>query len=318
MQTGHLFGAGRVAALEKRLLSRDDIKQMAEQDVIRILHDKQYGGENAGSDDEEMLIQGELSDCRRLAGELCEGSPFLYGLFLRADIQNLKLFIKLRLQDREIQSDFVEKGGNFEPKHLALMVKVWEFSDLPKELQKELSALDEELAQRKNPQTVSVWFDRAYYNYVRQNKDAAAQEYFGAECDLVNIITMLRMNGKCTSDELKKLLMPSYKIPEQDILAYFDGNGTAKNLTKYFPENIRKRLIPAIEASDAPLVQKIRDDYTLSVIRSRRSDMDTEYPVIWYYLARQREAEIIRMCANMRRCGQTKEQILEKVRELYG
>ena len=319
MQKSRLFGSGRAAALEKRLLSRDEIKSMTDSEPMRVLRDKGYGGEYAGDDDEEKLIRGELRACRKLTEELLADEKAAYALFLRADIQNLKSFIKLRLLGRDITPENADENGNYDPVHLALCVKLWEFDGLNEDLQKELAALDEELALRRDPQTVSVWLDRAYFRIARKCGDAVLMRMLGTECDYVNLITLLRMRGTgIERDAFIKLLMPEYEIETKLIADNLTGDIDAKKLTRTMPERVRRIAMPAIEAGDAATIQKLRDETLTQMIREHRSEMETIYPVVWYYIARQREAEIIRLCCNMRRCGKTPAEIQEKVRELYG
>jgi len=319
MQNSRLFAYGRVAALEKRLLSRDEIKNLTESDPMRVLHEKGYGGEFAGSDDEELLICGELKNCKKLVTELIGDSEFAQLLFLRSDILNLKLFIKQRLLGKDADIKSADENGFYDPGVLAAMVKHWEFSELPEFMQKELSALDEELAVRKNPQTVSIWLDRAYLRHAMESSDPVAKEYFGTEADFVNLITLVRMRGKGIDEKtLDGLLMPAYKIDKKLITDCISGDIHSKSLTAQMKDSLSGKVISALDSCDASALQKLRDDRLTEIIREHKSETEKDYPAVWYYIARQREAEIIRLCCNMRRSGANREQIQEKVRELYG
>ena len=318
-QVSSIFSAARIMALEKRLLSRDDIKNLIDGDAMHVLQDRAYGGSAAGSDDAEKLIEGEAERTYALTKELAGDDELMQAFYLRNDAQNLKRFIKLRLMGREIKADGAQSGGMYEPALLALMVKSWEFPSLPNVFRQMLNELDEELAQSKNPQLISVYMDKAYYMYARSIKDEFASTYFGTECDFINLETLLRMRKyEPNAEYFAKLLMPEYKISVKQIKECLNGNIDARRLTLNFDERVRGHVIAALENENAEELQKLRDNTLLAIAREKKSDMQRVYPVVWYYIARQRESEIIRLCVTMRRSGFSAQDIEERLRELYG
>mgnify|MGYP000845338050 FL=1 len=66
------------------------------------------------------------------------------------------------------------------------------------------------------------------------------------------------------------------------------------------------------------MLEKARDDYLLSLVNGHRHDVMTIFPVVGYYLARDREAKAVRLIITVKRNGLDDNLISERLRELYG
>ena len=318
-----IFGAARVSVIEKQLLNKENLRSLIETDAdgaMKLLSGRSYGGENAGSDNLESLIAGEIKYARGIVLELSSDPVCTDAFLLRHDITNLKLLIKLRLQGIEPDISALSKYGLYEPALLALMVKEWDFPELPELFREWLKKLDGELARDKNPQTVSVTLDKMYYSYVRSPGKPFLNEYFGTECDFVNLLTLMRMKKYDISKSLfESLLMPEYRLGLKTVCECFTKKElNPKKLVSGGFHGVEKTLCAALEGDNAFAVQKLKDDVLLSLIRERKNDMQSVYPVIWFYAAKVRESEIIRLVVTMKRSGFKNDKIEERLRELYG
>ena len=65
-------------------------------------------------------------------------------------------------------------------------------------------------------------------------------------------------------------------------------------------------------------LEKARDDYLLSLVKSRRHEVTTIFPIVGYLLARDREAKAVRLILTVKRNGLDDGVIAERLRELYG
>lgn len=317
-----IFSAARIMSLEKKLLSKSDIHRLVSMDhdgAVKLLHEKGYGGANAASTDIEELIEGELSLCGRLVRELTSDEKITDAFFMRTDVRNLKLLIKLRLQGRSLDEAHLEGGGVTEPKLLALMVKAWEFGQLPEIISRAIKDIDEDFAQRRDPQTVSVMLDRAYFSYVRSLGDAFLSEYFGVECDFINVICALRMK-KYEADGIMRLMMPEYRIPVKKIAKQLaEGDIVIRELARDTEGEESKTLLALSRDSlQIQAVEKARDDCLMAIARRDKNNMESLAPVIWYNIAKQRESDIIRLVVTLKRNGVKNADIEERLRELYG
>ncbi|MGN0785593.1 MAG: V-type ATPase subunit, partial [Candidatus Aphodomorpha sp.] len=65
-------------------------------------------------------------------------------------------------------------------------------------------------------------------------------------------------------------------------------------------------------------LEKQRDNYLLTLIRSHKYDMFSIYPILGYLLARDREAKAVRLIVTVKRNGLDDSVIQERLCELYG
>ena len=66
------------------------------------------------------------------------------------------------------------------------------------------------------------------------------------------------------------------------------------------------------------MLEKKRDDYLLSLVNSHRHEVMTTFPIVGYYLARDREAKAVRLILTVKRNKLDDSVITERLRELYG
>ena len=65
-------------------------------------------------------------------------------------------------------------------------------------------------------------------------------------------------------------------------------------------------------------VEKARDNYLLSLLSSHKYESETIYPVVGYYLAKEREGRAIRLIVTGKRNGLNDSVIRERLVRLYG
>lgn len=327
-QPSYPYACARISALEKGLLDRATIKRMAEgsvEDALRALLDARYGGvADAASADIERMIDNER---RRTARELKELSPDpeLTDLFLLAsDVHNLKVMIKARLLNTT-DIAFLE-GGLYGEEALRKMVSEQDYRALPEKLAKALDALEARLRVRVEPQMISVMLDYGYLAHcmeaAKKAKDPLAKRYFTAVCDFDNLLTFLRMRAMgAPREDMRDMILPEGDISESELLGAYElsyeslfnlltGNGAREAIVKGLNEMLKSGNIGALE--------KERDNYLLSLVNAYRHEVSTIFPVIGYYLARQREAQAIRLIVTVKQNGLDDAVIAERLRELYG
>ena len=65
-------------------------------------------------------------------------------------------------------------------------------------------------------------------------------------------------------------------------------------------------------------LERRRDDYLLSLVKGRKYDVLTIYPLLGYLFARDREAKAVRLILTVKRNGLDDAVIQERLCELYG
>ena len=307
-QPSYTYANARLAALSKRLLDPQTIRRMADgslSDALRSLQDMRYGGSADGSDaDVERLISSELADAAAEVTALSP-KPKLTDLFLlKNDVQNLKVLIKARILG--ISEPICAGCGLYSIDKLREMVKEQEYSDLPAILSDALRALEKRIQSKVDPQSISVSLDRAYLTHALKTteSDRVLSHYFQSMCDFDNI-----------------LLLPECGVKKQQLVESFDLSYESLNRI-LFSSVCREPLLKGLNAmqrtGNIGEVEKARDNYLISLLSDHRYETDSIYPVIGYYLAKEREGKAIRLIITAKRNSLADSVIAERLVTLYG
>lgn len=325
-QPSYTYANARLAALSKRLLDPQTIRRMADgslSDALRSLQDMRYGGSADGSDaDVERLISSELADAAAEVTALSP-KPKLTDLFLlKNDVQNLKVLIKARILG--ISEPICAGCGLYSIDKLRDMVKEQEYSDLPAILSDALRALEKRIQSKVDPQSISVSLDRAYLTHALKTteSDRVLSHYFQSMCDFDNILTYLRVRAMGGFKEmLDDLLLPECGVKKQQLVESFDLS--YESLNRILSSSVcREPLLKGLNAmqrtGNIGEVEKARDNYLISLLSDHRYETDSIYPVIGYYLAKEREGKAIRLIITAKRNSLADSVIAERLVTLYG
>ena len=325
-QKSYAYACARISALSRRLLDEAALKRMAEGsmgDALRILIDNRYGSlPDAGEDDGERMIERELVAMREEVRELSP-EPEITDLFLlESDVMNLKTLIKARLLG---QTDIAwQPGGILDREALEAAVSAQDYSLLPKDMAEELDALEKRLAVVVEPQLISIALDRAYLRHALTvtAKNKAFHHYFKAKADFDNIITFLRVRAMGGGKGmLKDVLLVEGGIP---LKAFSDGyEFTVEGYGKIVEKSVcRREIVTAMDkmygSGSIGEVEKARDNYLMSLIAAHKHDVMSLYPVVGYILAKEREAQNVRLILTVKRNGLNDSVIAERLVKLYG
>ncbi len=326
MQDSTIYAVALIRTLEKGLLSAERISRMAQgslNDAMRLLIEKGYGSmPEATADDLDTLIKNELDRMRTVIQEVTPNKALTDVFLMRADVTNLKTLIKLRLMDElDMAAENVSDGGVYDTERLVEMVGERNYSELPVQFTDELNALEERLSIQVNPRDISTTLDRAYYRYALTFNNPFVNAYFGASADFTNVLTLLRLrrNGE-GAKALEPALLPGGEITLEQLQKYFDapidviarsiGGGAAH-------DSIAAALEETIRTGDLSAVSKHRDSCLMRMIKAHKWETESILPVIGYMLAREQEAQAVRIIITLKRNGFKQDDILERLRELY-
>ena len=327
-QESYLYASARISALEKGLLSEETIRRMAEgslEDAMRQLLDARYGGmPDATPDDCERMIEAERQKTVRVIAEVSPMPALTDLLLLRTDAHNLKVLLKSRMLGRS-DADFLE-GGLYTREKLTACVQSANYRGLPADFSAALYALEQRLRTDPQPQHISVAVDYGYLAHactVAAALDMAdAADFVSALCDFSNVLTFLRLRAMGAGrEDMKDMLLPEGGIRHRTLLEAYDlfADSLARALTgSKANAAIHKGLNAMLASGSIAALEKERDNYLLSLVKGRRYENETIYPVIGYYLARDREAKALRLIITAKRNKLDDAVIVERLRELYG
>lgn len=327
-QQSYLYASARISVLEKGLLSEETVKRMAEgslEDAMRVLLEAHYGGlPEASADDCERMIESERLRTARTIAEISPEPQLTDLLLLSTDAHNLKTLIKSRMLGRA--GDMWQEGGLYSREKLSACVQGGSYALLPPEMADALHELERKLRTDPQPQVVSVMVDYGYLTYAcrvaRSLKEPLARDFFEALCDFSNVLTFLRLRAMgAAREDMKDMLLPEAGIPHRALLDAYDlsADALARALTGSKANTaIQRGLADMLLSGNIGMLEKERDNYLMSLVRSHRHENETIYPVVGYYLARDREAKAVRLILTAKRNGLDDAVIMERLRELYG
>jgi len=327
-QPSYAYACARISALEKSLFGKDAVRRMAEgslEDALRQLSDAKYGNlPDATGEDTERMIESVRRETAETIRDLSPDTALTDLFLLQTDAQNLKTLIKARLLGTT-DAIWLE-GGLFTRDQLANMVANAKYDLLPAEMNDAMNRLEAKLKIAQEPQLVSVFADYGYHthclNAASTVKEPFIRQYFAALCDFNNVITFLRMRAMgAQKEDLKEVLLPSAGVKGESLTAAYELS--AETLTKAISTSVAKSelqdgLNRMLATGSISMLEKARDDYLLSLVNEHRHESMTIFPVVGYYLARDREAKAVRLILTVKRNGLDDTIISERLRELYG
>ena len=327
-QPSYAYACARISALEKSLFGKDAVRRMAEgslEDALRQLSDAKYGNlPDATGEDTERMIESVRKQTAETIRELSPDSALTDLFLLQTDAQNLKVLIKARLLGMT-DTVFLE-GGLYSREQLGAMVAEAKYDLLPEDLKTAMQRLEAKLKISQEPQLVSVYADYGYHAHCltasKTVKEPFVKQYFAALCDFNNVITFLRMRAMgAQKEDLKEVLLPSAGVQIESLIAAYELS--AETLTKAISGSVAKSamqdgLNQMLVTGNIAMLEKTRDDYLLSLVNEHRHESMTIFPVVGYFLARDREAKAVRLILTVKRNGLDDTVIAERLRELYG
>ena len=295
-------------------------------DVMRVLLDARYGNiPDATPSDCERMIENEMKETSKIISEISPDSSLTDLLLFQRDIHNLKVLVKSRMLSKTVQP-VLQEGGLYSPEFLEKCVNERSYSDLPEKVANALNRMEAELRVHPEPQIVSIFLDYGYHAYcldqakkVKESKFAT--DYFSALCDFDNLLTFLRMRSMGSSKEdLIDMLLPEGGISCRKLLEAYDLS--ADTLLKAFSGRIANDAINAglaemVATGNIGALEKARDNFLFSLVKNHRHDILTFYPILGYYLAKDREAKAVRLILTAKRNGLDDAVITERLRDMY-
>ncbi|MBQ1821663.1 MAG: V-type ATPase subunit [Clostridia bacterium] len=325
-QPSYAYACARLSALNKRLIEPQTIQRMLDgsaSDAMRALSDVRYGNlSDATEADTERMIEREMTDAMQEVKELSP-APAITDLFLlRADVQNLKVLLKSRLLNQS-EAAFTP-GGLFDRETLTAMVKDRQYAALPKTLCDAMIALEKRLEIRVEPQTISIALDRAYLAHAlkQSERHPVFSQYFRSLADFDNVLTFLRLRAMGASIEtLDEVILPEGGVKYRDLYNAYELS--FDSLNKILGESVcAEALLSGLNAmqrtGNISEVEKARDNYLVSLLSEHKYESETIYPIVGYYLAKEREGRAVRLIITGKRNGLPDSVIRERLVKLYG
>ena len=320
--------SARVQALDGRLITKDKIGRVIEAKdfdaAMRALGEIGYGQPAPAGASFEQLIGKELSETDVLLGAISPSEAYTRIMRTERDFHNLKVLIKLLMQDKPLDSVPLSPG-NIPVETLRNAISENSYRDLPDTMTAGLHYIDRKFAVAADASVIGIALDRAYAKEIRgllgELGDPLVTEYFQTFFDLSNFIALMRVRASDYGRESfervfvkggtidRYVFVKAFDVADENILAATLGSDTRRVLAGAFAEYQK--------TGSLYMLEKARDDYLLKLIEKARDDMFGIGPLMGYYIAKQREAVAVRMVMTAKLGGISTETVTERLKELY-
>jgi V/A-type H+-transporting ATPase subunit C len=325
-QPSYAYACARLSALNKRLLEPQAVQRMAEgslSDAMRALSDVRYGNlSDATEADTERMIEREMTEAMQEVREISP-NPKITDLFLlRADVQNLKVLIKARLLNQP--EPVFTPGGLYEKEVLTEMVQTRQYQALPPVFAEALNKLEKQLEVRVEPRNISITLDRAYLAHALKETEhqPVFSHYFKSQADFDNVLTFLRLRAMGASIEtLDEVILPEGGVKYVDLYGAYELSFDSLNrvLEKSVCKDALLQGLNAMQRTgNISEIEKARDNYLVSLFSAHKYETETIYPIVGYYLAKEREGKAVRLIITAKRNNLPENVIRERLVMLYG
>ena len=280
------------------------------------------GGAVSGSGDFERLVVEHTRQACAFVREVSPDANATDCFMIRYDIHNLKILLKARCLGQE--PEYLSPCGTLGIGLLRHAVAEGKYTGLPDELAGPLAELEKRLAVKEDPLDIDVTLDRAMFRWVfgrlGRVKSKAIKKYFTARADLLNALIVLRVRAMGRSAAfLKDMLIPGGEVDLRKWEEAYSRDETLPRLLAGYGRRVTEAVSAAVKDPGAlHNLERVADDYLLSLFVPYRMRADTLETVIGYLLAQEREAAAVRLVMAGKLNGFSAMEIRERLRELYG
>ena len=226
------FASARVKAIESKLITKEKLNRLIEakdyDTAMRQLAEFGYGqsaGAQGGSSF-EALIDKELKEADALLETLSPSDVFTRIMRAEKDYYNIKVLIKLLMQDKPLDSVPLFPG-NIPADTLRRAITENNYYDLPETMKEALQYIDRQFTVAADASIIGIAMDRAYAKEVealtRQFNNPLVSTYFAAFFDISNIIGLMRIRAAGLSKEsFERVFVHGGNIDKRTLSDAFD------------------------------------------------------------------------------------------------
>ena len=323
------FASARVKAIENKLITKEKLNRLIESRdydaAMRQLAEFGYGQSAgaAGSGSFEALIVRELAETDALLEALSPSDVFTRIMRAEKDYYNIKVLIKLLMQDKPLDSVTLVPG-NLSEDTLRRAITENNYYDLPEAMKEALQYIDRQFTVAADASIIGLAMDRAYAKevsaLVSEMRNPLVSDYFTAFFDMTNIIALMRIRAAGLPKESferacvqggsidKRTLSDAFELSVESIPSAVAKGVYSTVLSAAFDDFMKTGSLYAMEKS--------RDDYLMSLLREQKHDMFGIGPLMGYYIAKQREAAAVRLVMTAKLGGIDSDVVTHRLKDL--
>jgi len=323
----YAYAAGRIRALETRLLDRHRLERMLESEsadaALRSLQDTDYGTHMAdlkSGAEYEKVLESERKAVYELFRRLCLDEEAQSVYFSRFDFHNVRVLAKAKVSQRE-PNGLLSYHGQFDPKELREHFEEEKLDHLPEHLSRAATEALEAFHASGTSRLLDVVVDRFQHEHQLSLAWRFSNEFITnllrLRADIHNILTLYRVkwlgedyklydNAALDGGFLEKdRLRAAFHDPWESIPSRF-------TVTPYM-EIIEAGGSDVINAGSFARLEKGADDYMMGYLRLTKTVTFGLEPLYAYLLVKESELKSIRMIMVGKMYGIPPERIRERL-----
>jgi len=305
----YAYAAGRIRALETKLLDRQRLERMLDaesaDEALRMLQDTDYGvhlAEASDATEYEKVLEAERRVTYDLFQKLCLDEPVRSMFFSRFDFHNIKVLLKGKGAQQDF-SPLLSSHGEFDQAQLKEALDEERFDHLPQHLGSAAARGMEAFQASGNPRTVDIVVDNSEHEYRLTLASRFLNEFLTSllrlRADIHNILTLYRV--KWVGEEYRLLenamfgggfiekgrLRSAFQEPWEAIPSRFA-------VTPY-AQIIEAGASDVVTSDSFSRLEKAADDYMMGFLKLTKTVTFGPEPLVAYLLVRESEMKSIRM-----------------------
>lgn len=323
MALSYEFSIGSVRARETRLLSEADVEQMlamkTEGELIHYLKDKGYGDGNTVDE----ILTSNTSRMWAYIKSIAPDFDLFLPFFIQNDIHNLKTVLKGTMSDRDYAALLMEPCS-IPTEALIKAVENRRFESFPLWLQRPANRAYQILAETKDARLSDAYLDRAVLDELlvqaRRSRSPFLNAYFNTLVFYTDVKTALRgARIGASRYYLEKAVAECEGLDKAALVKNaLQGTDALLKYLKNQPVYECQRAMELFVQSPSSF-EKFVDNQLIGLARQLcRLSSEGPEPLLGYYIGCVYERKMINLIASGLKTETPKEQIRERLRELYG
>jgi len=308
MKEDYIYSSTYVRTIEKNLLNKTDIEQMANaatyDEALNLLTKAAYSKElkesvsNAADKDYEQILENDLQKAKKLLLSLTNNKDLIKFVLLPFDIHNIKLFYKEKFFEKNLQ-EFISPYGSQNPEELKKSV-YGKKANIDQGFQKIIKQAQEKFKTKPSPCYIDGYLDKKAEELsletAKKMKSSFLVNFLERKIDIINLKTVIRCCMFNSVNILKKLLIANSRIKKNLILERIGKTQDIKeilvSLKSVFSEEIQKVIDSFLKKNKSSIYENISKlfkelkDVEISWLRESKFINNGPAIIACYFLAR--------------------------------
>lgn len=330
MGADYIFATARIRSMEKKLLTSEQFRTMAESknidDVLKVLQDAGYGTEGNAikADNYESVLKQAERDLFAEIRELSKENPLFNIFSYQEDYHNIKVLLKAEALGVD-RRDILMGNGTIEPDKMAIYVNERNKMELTEYMGQALDEAIDNHARTKDPQAIDFICDKYCFLDIRRTAEESGnefvQEYVKLWIDTVNVKTFARVRKmKQPWSYFSDVFVPGGNVDLQPFLKGYeeDYKQAAVSFEPYAVHDAVSEGGESIEKNGTfTLLEKLCDNLLMDHVREAKHITFGVEPLVAFLVSRQMEIKCIRILMTGKQAGMDPAVIMERMRETY-